>query len=83
MSFFFFFHIDPNYPKREEKELSPDPDLDLEEQVALLTDILPDADPNYLQYHAELYLHDKEKLKEFMSNALELKNYPTRKEYLR
>ncbi|KAI4471115.1 ubiquitin conjugating enzyme 7 interacting protein-related [Holotrichia oblita] len=73
----------PNYPKRQDREPSPDPDLDLEEQVTLLTDILPDADPNYLQYHAELYLHEKEKLKEFMSNALESKNYPTRKEYLR
>lgn len=78
-----YIFIDPNYPKRKDKEPSPDPDLDLEEQVILLTDILPDADPNYLQYHAELYLHDKEKLKEFMSNALESKNYPTRKEYLR
>lgn len=45
--------------------------------------LLPEADPTYLQYHCERLLHSPAELQTFISDAYELRNYPTMKEYLR
>lgn len=45
--------------------------------------MLPDADPTFLRFQCEQLADNPDALKEFISDALENKNYPTMKEYLR
>lgn len=45
--------------------------------------MLPDADPTYLRFYCEQMADEPEKLKQFISDAIETRNYPTMKEYVR
>nr|XP_022913642.1 E3 ubiquitin-protein ligase arih1-like [Onthophagus taurus]XP_022913643.1 E3 ubiquitin-protein ligase arih1-like [Onthophagus taurus] len=47
-----------------------------------LTDVLPNADPSYLEEKSK-ELHCEEDLQNFIDNALDNKNYPTVEEYLK
>ncbi|CAH0547652.1 unnamed protein product [Brassicogethes aeneus] len=72
-----------DYPKRQRKPASPEPEIDAEQQLEILKEVLPDADPTFLQMQCERYRGNANGLKEFMANALENKNYPTLKEHIR
>ncbi|XP_050501008.1 uncharacterized protein LOC126880956 isoform X2 [Diabrotica virgifera virgifera] len=71
------------YPQRPERVPSPPKELDLDEQLNIVKELLPDADPTYLRYKCEKIGNDVEALNAFINEARELKNYPTLKEYLR
>ncbi|KAF2904452.1 hypothetical protein ILUMI_01733, partial [Ignelater luminosus] len=70
-----------NYPKQQ-KEPSPEEKMYAEE-LAMLKEIFPDADPSYLQVHYDRLSHKPNELKIFISDLLETKKYPTMKDYLR
>ncbi|CAH0559360.1 unnamed protein product [Brassicogethes aeneus] len=71
-----------DYPKREEKPAGPE-ELDVERQLEILKEVLPDADPAFLQTQCERYRGNPDGLKLFTADALETKNYPTLKERIR
>ncbi|KAJ8949309.1 hypothetical protein NQ318_006734 [Aromia moschata] len=71
------------YPRRPQRIPSPAKEVDLEEQYEIIKELLPDADPAYLRMECEKYINDEKGLKQFINQAMELKNYPTMKEYLR
>ncbi|CAG9827379.1 unnamed protein product [Diabrotica balteata] len=71
------------YPQRPERVPSPPKEIDLDEQLKIVKELLPDADPTYLSYKCEKIGNDVEALNAFINEARELKNYPTMKEYLR
>lgn len=79
----YFLCLDSNYPKRRVREPSPEKEVDPQEQFETLKEIFPDADPTFLHMQALTYSNQPEKIKEFINNALENRNYPTMKEYLR
>ncbi|KAK9881518.1 hypothetical protein WA026_016398 [Henosepilachna vigintioctopunctata] len=70
-----------NYPKRPPTEPSTPVEFDLESQLQTIRELLPDADPNYLRMKVSQL--PPEELTSFVDEALETKNYPTLKEYLR
>lgn len=78
----------PDYPRRpqgklEEEEEEGAAQLDLEEQVKMLEDLLPEADPAYLRERCELYHNNPMEMSQFVSFCIESKIYPTKKEALR
>uniref|UniRef100_A0A1Y1LPB4 RING-type domain-containing protein n=1 Tax=Photinus pyralis TaxID=7054 RepID=A0A1Y1LPB4_PHOPY len=73
---------DMDYPKRQKVE-SPPCRLNASEQLELMKSILVDADPDYLQMHCDRLIDNPDELKAFVSEALETRDYPTLKEYLR
>lgn len=77
------FSIEPDYPRRAKREKSPEREVDPEEQYEILKELFPDADPTYLHMQANNLAHQPAQLKEFINYALEHRNYPTMKEYLR
>lgn len=81
-----YFHNLPlveDYPLREGRPVSPEHKIDSDEQFEILKQVLPDADPTYLRLKCDQLADKPEMLKSFISDALEHKNYPTMKEYLR
>ncbi|KAK5647902.1 hypothetical protein RI129_002794 [Pyrocoelia pectoralis] len=74
--------LEMDYPKRIKRQ-SPQRHLNASEQLELMKSILVDADPDYLQMHCDRLADNPDKLKEFISAALETHNYPTLKEFLR
>lgn len=62
---------------------SPPKEVDPEEQFEIIKELLPDADPTYLRIQCESFAGDEKGLKEFINRAMEMKEYPTMKEYLR
>lgn len=75
--------LDDNFPKRAKRQPSPERELDVEEQWEIAKQVLPDADPSYLQLKVTELANDPEKLKDFIANCIEKKGYPTMQEYLR
>ncbi|KAJ8979957.1 hypothetical protein NQ317_001542, partial [Molorchus minor] len=73
----------PSYPKRPQRVSSPVKELDVEEQYEILKELLPDADPTFLRMQCERYANDDKGLKQFINQAMENKDYPSMKEYLR
>lgn len=72
-----------DYEKRKESDPDePEPEISMEEQFKIMKELLPDADPTYLQHHCER-LHSPTELQTFISDAYEKRDYPTLKEYLR
>lgn len=71
------------YPKRSKKEKSPERELDVNEQLEIVKQVLPNADPSYLLLKVNELIKDPEALKMFIANAIENPNYPTMKDYLR
>ncbi|KAK4872689.1 hypothetical protein RN001_014718 [Aquatica leii] len=74
--------LENEYPKRF-KSNSPPRVLDASEQLEIMKNILVDADPDYLQMHCDSLIDKPDKLKEFIEKALEKRNYPTMKDFLR
>lgn len=81
MLFYFIFFSD-DYPRRE-RPVTPEEKLDPDEQFEILSQVLPDADPTFLRIQCEQLADNPDALKQFISDAIENKNYPTMKEYLR
>lgn len=76
------FFLDESYPKRiTEKEEQVETNLEM--QVNMLEEIFPDADSAYLRMQAEKYSKKHEGMQHFIAEALELRDYPTKKEALR
>lgn len=74
-------NLSGEYPKRQVDE-KENVDLDMEKQLEILKEFLPDADPVYLEKECQKFTsHDD--LMVFVSEAMEQRNYPTMKEYLR
>ncbi|XP_018564406.1 uncharacterized protein LOC108905853 isoform X2 [Anoplophora glabripennis] len=73
----------PDYPKRPKRDPSPPKEVDPEEQFQIVKELLPDADPTYIRMQCEKFANDEKGLKEFINHAMEAKDYPTLKEYLR
>ena len=83
------------YPHRRIEEAASEPEPQpgpsvsvplkekIEAQYKTLLAILPNADPTYLYEHCELIDGNEELMKDFVSNALENRNYPTKEEYLK
>ncbi|KAJ8924800.1 hypothetical protein NQ315_000954 [Exocentrus adspersus] len=71
----------PSYPKR--RAPSPTKETDPDQQFDIVKALLPDADPTYLKMQCDKYANDERGMKEFINNAMESKDYPTMKEYLR
>lgn len=71
-----------DYPLRQERPPSPEK-LDPDEQFEILKQVLPDADPTYLRFQCDQFSDNPEGLRNFISEAIETKKYPTMKEYLR
>ncbi|XP_060533623.1 uncharacterized protein LOC132706356 [Cylas formicarius] len=71
------------YPMRPPREPSPDAQVDPEEQLKMVEEVLPDADPSYLRAMLQSFSSSKEVLRDFINDAVENGSYPTRKEYLR
>ncbi|KAB0794949.1 hypothetical protein PPYR_11788 [Photinus pyralis] len=74
--------LDVDYPKRRKTESAPYR-LNASEQLELMKSILVDADPEYLQMHSDRLIDNPDDLKAFVSQAIETRNYPTLKKYLR
>ncbi|KAL3284085.1 hypothetical protein HHI36_018253, partial [Cryptolaemus montrouzieri] len=68
-----------NYPRRPKREPTPE-EVDIEEQIAFIQELLPDADPDFLRMKVQELT--AEQLKSFVTEALENKTYPTIKEAL-
>ncbi|KAF2884008.1 hypothetical protein ILUMI_22126, partial [Ignelater luminosus] len=56
---------------------------DFEEQLEILKQILPDADPSYLEENCRELIDKPEELRKFMLRLIESPVYPTKKEYIR
>lgn len=80
--YIFAVNLSGDYPKRQPFEENQDPELDMERQLEILKEFLPDADPIYLESECQKFSSHND-LKLFVSEAMERKNYPTMKEYLR
>lgn len=80
MAVLLFFFSD--YPRRE-RPVTPEEKLDPDEQFEILAQVLPDADPTFLRMQCEQLADNPDALKQFISDAIESKRYPTMKEYLR
>jgi hypothetical protein len=85
-----------NYPHRQTPEevaiepgtgpstSSSTPDKErIDMQYDTLVDILPNADPVYLRETCERIGNDEDAMKDFVTQALETKIYPTREDYLK
>lgn len=57
--------------------------MGFEEQLHILKQMLPDADPTYLQDNCKQLMNNPAELQAFITEALETKDYPTMKDYLR
>lgn len=57
--------------------------MDADEQLAMLKEIFPDADPSFLQVQCDRLIDKPGELKIFISNLLETKRFPTMRDYLR
>ncbi|PSN44723.1 hypothetical protein C0J52_16651 [Blattella germanica] len=91
--------LQKNYPVRDLPERMPAENLDdpqpgpsrsakdktedIEAQYKILLAILPNADPSYLRQQCENLIGDENKMKAFVSDALENKVYPTKEEYIK
>ncbi|GLV34113.1 hypothetical protein CBL_00042 [Carabus blaptoides fortunei] len=53
------------------------------EHYAILLEMLPEADPDYLKHKCLKYFHDTYKLQQFVSKCFSKKDYPTKREYER
>lgn len=60
------------------KEITREP---WQDQFETFVEILPDADPSYLEEQARQLLGKEEELKRFVADALEKKEYPSRKDW--
>ena len=76
---------DPNYPKGSLiLSATPNtPTADYQTNLETLKAWLPQADPTYLQSQADAFDGDHEGLRWFITNAIETREYPTLKEYIR
>ncbi|XP_025831279.1 uncharacterized protein LOC108735577 isoform X2 [Agrilus planipennis] len=74
--------LSSDYPKRKIVEEEPK-EIDANELSEHLKELLPNADPTYLEMKAEQLANKPDDLKVFISNAFERHDYPTMKEYLR
>lgn len=77
-----FFFVE-DYPRRDARSKTPEGKLDPDEQFEILKQVLPDADPTYLRLKCDELSDKPELLKQFISEAIEYKSYPTMKAYLR
>ncbi|XP_065160096.1 E3 ubiquitin-protein ligase RNF216-like isoform X2 [Atheta coriaria] len=66
-----------DYPKKE-KEVS----INFDEQLEIMMNVLPDADPEYLSNELTM-MQNSEELKLFISEALEFRNYPKLEDVVR
>lgn len=57
--------------------------VDPDEQFEILKQVLPDADPTYLRFKCDELAGNPEALRQFISDAVETKKYPTMREYIR
>lgn len=59
--------------------------LDFDEEMNILEELFPDADPNFLLNNCEKYvkLNDPEQLRCFVIETMESRDYPTKSEYLK
>ncbi|CAH1372306.1 unnamed protein product, partial [Tenebrio molitor] len=69
------------YPKRPRP--TPEADVFPENQLEILKEFLPDADPDYLAMMCDRCEGKPEMVKAFINKAMEERNYPTMKDYLR
>lgn len=75
--------LETDYPKAPPRTPSPERSITHEEQLDMLMDMLPDADPTFLEAKVHELGDDKVALQNFMENILATRKYPTMKEYLR
>lgn len=68
-----------------EEAASKAPDVPTEpwqEKLNFLVQILPDADPSFLEEKAREHCENEDQLRQFVADALENKNFPSRKDWL-
>lgn len=75
--------LETDYPKAPPRTPSPEVSVTHEEQLAMLKEMLPDADPTFLEAKVQELGDNKRALEQFLENILATKKYPTMKEYLR
>lgn len=73
-----------DYPKAPPRSPSPEISVTYEEQLAMLKEMVPDADPTFLETKVQELGDNKEaRLERFIENLLTTKNYPSKKDYVR
>ncbi|CAH1128313.1 unnamed protein product [Ceutorhynchus assimilis] len=72
-----------NIPTRPERPVSPEKEIEPQEQLAMLKSMFPDADPTYLERKVNELIGNKVAMTAFIEKAMDTKDYPTMKEYLR
>ena len=69
------------YPKRPRPP--PEPECLPENQLEILKEFLPDADPDYLSMMLDKFEGKPDLVKSFLNEAMEKRDYPTLKDYQR
>ncbi|RZC39657.1 E3 ubiquitin-protein ligase RNF216-like, partial [Asbolus verrucosus] len=72
---------DGQYPKRH--PVNVEPDVFPENQLEILTEFLPDADPDYLKMMYDRFEGKPDLVTRFINEVMEGKDCPTKKEYQR